>query len=114
MVTDSRPAIRWINYMSGRDRMEAVNLIGPYDNTAARDTDLYRLENLPLGAPEYHGGQEFMAVTYREGDTWYDELVSPAQVAHATTVRGFHNVYDGYAEDDDDGLNPDYFRSAPS
>ncbi len=35
-------------------------------------------------------------------DGWHDETVEPAQVAHATTIRGFHAAFDGVPEDEED------------
>ena len=103
MTRDDRPAIRWINYMSGREEMEARLVVGPYDTVEARDTDLDRLRNLPLGDDCYYGGQEFDAATMAEaGDGYWDETVSPAQVAAATTMRGFHAAFDGDDEELDE------------
>lgn len=94
---DTRPAIRWISYMGGREEMESVYLIGPYQSAAARDQDLRRLRSLPLGAPEYHGGQEFMAAAMADAgtDAWFDRTVEPAQIAAVTTQRGFHAAFNG-------------------
>ncbi|WP_157239482.1 hypothetical protein [Catenuloplanes japonicus] len=103
MTRDDRPAIRFINYMSGREEMEARLIIGPYDTVEARDADLDRLSGLPLGAGRYHGGQQFFAAEMAEAsDGWHDETVEPAQVADATTIRAFHAAFDGVPEDEED------------
>lgn len=109
---DTRPAIRWINYMSDREEMESIYLIGPFESVEERNRELWRLESLPLGEPEYHGGQEFMAATMADAgnDDWFDEVVAPGQVAKASTMRGFHNLYAGYPENEDE---PDPYAPHP-
>lgn len=99
-MSDARPAIRWINYMGDSEAMAAVNLIGPYADVAARNRDLRRLENLPLGATEYNGGREFTTATMSEAAERY--AVQPERVANVTTQRGFHAAFFGYREETDE------------
>ena len=112
-MTDTRPAIRWINYMSGREDMERTNIIGPYETVAARNADLARLENLPLGNRAYNGGQLFFPATMAEAvgePVWELLVVEPAQVAKVHNQRAFHAAFSGYddepEEGDDDWVEP--------
>ncbi len=101
----SSPAIRFINYMCDREEMEAVHIIGPYASAADRNRDLQRLENLPLGAPEYNGGVEFFAATMAEAvgePGWSLHVAEPGKVAASTTVRGFFADFNGWPDEDDD------------
>lgn len=112
---DRRPAIRFIDYMGGREEMEAVCIVGPYADAETRNRDLRRLESLPLGAPEFNGGVQFFPATMAEavGDRgWSLFVVEPARVAGAATVRGFFAAFGGYEEDDElaepeDDIHPD-------
>jgi hypothetical protein len=106
LVADTRPAIRWINYMSGREEMERTNLIGPFDSIDDRNRELARLEALPLGNRAYNGGQRFFHATMAEAvgqRVWDYEVVEPAQVAQATTQRGFHAAFADYEDEPEDG-----------
>jgi hypothetical protein len=113
--TKSMPAIRFVDYMSGREEMEAVHIIGPYEDAEARNRDLHRLETLPLGAPEFNGGVEFFAATMAEAvgeRNWSLFIVESTKVAAANTVKGFFAAFHGYAEEDDnaefvDDVHPD-------
>lgn len=111
-MPDDRPAIRFIDYMGDREDMEAVKLIGPYPTIADRNRDLARLASLPLGCPRYRGGQQFIHATLADqrGDWFIDRTVEPAQIAEASTVRGFHAAYSGWEDEpdecDDDWVEP--------
>lgn len=121
---DQRPAIRFINYMSGREECEAVHIVGPYGSAEARNRDLQRLECLPLGASEYHGGVELFAATMAEavGELgWSLYVAEPAKVAGSTTIRGFFANFSGYPEEDDDDtvdteddIHPDQIALLPA
>ena len=112
-MNDTRPTIRWINYMGDREDMERVHLIGPYSSREARNADLHRLANLPLGDRRFHGGQTFHTATMAEAvgqRVWDYEIVEPTQVATATSQRRFHALYSGYdpapEPGDDDWVEP--------
>lgn len=105
-MTDTRPAIRWINYMSGREEMERTNLIGPFATISDRNRELARLESLPLGSRAYNGGQQYFHATMAEAvgqRVWDYEVVEPTQVAKATTQRGFHAAFSGYDDEPEEG-----------
>jgi hypothetical protein len=102
----SEPAIRLVDYMGDYDDYYATNLIGPYVSQAARDVDLARLRSLPLGAPEYNGGYEFLPATM--GAAGADACVAePERVTRAGTVREFFAAFfHGWAGDEDGGQDP--------
>lgn len=96
------PAIRWINYMSDRDAMDAWHVVGPYRSVAARDADLARIRVLPPGALEYTGGALFYAGTMPEPDERPPGelfVATPEQVAPARTMRGFFALFDDDTEE---------------
>ncbi len=121
-MTDTRPAIRLIDYMSS-DSLDFTNIIGPYPTIQARNADLYRLASLPLGRPEYYGGQQYETATMAEavGELhWTLRVATPEQMAAATTQYGAHCALLGFDEEDDeeddkesgagaDGPHPDQF-----
>jgi hypothetical protein len=112
-VTDTRPAIRWENFMGDREDYERIHLIGPYETVGARNRDLARLESLPLGSHSYRGGQRFHHATMAEAvgqRGWDHQIVPPQQIAKATSIRGFHAAFSGYDDQpepgDDDWTEP--------
>lgn len=108
-MTDTRPAVRFIDYMSS-DSLDFTNIIGPYENASARNRDLARIENLALGAPEYNGGQQFASATMADavGEIgWSLRVVEPAQVTEVTTQRSFHAAFFGYEEETDEDAQVD-------
>jgi hypothetical protein len=103
-MTDTRPAIRLIDYMSS-DSLDFTNIIGPYETAEARNTDLRRLGALPLGRPEYRGGQQYTTATMAEavGELgWSLRVAAPEQMAKATTQYGVHCALHGFDEEEDD------------
>lgn len=112
-MTDTRPAIRWDNFMGDREDYERIHLIGPYESTEARNRDLHRLAALPLGDRRFRGGQLFREATMAEAvgqKRWDHEIVPPEQVAAATNMRRFHALYGGHDPEpeagDDDWTEP--------
>ncbi len=104
MSADARPAIRMIDYMSS-DSLDFTNIIGPYESVEARNTDLTRLASLPLGRPEYHGGQQYTTATMAEavGELhWSLRVATPEQMAKASTQYGAHCALHGFDEEDAD------------
>jgi hypothetical protein len=95
------PAIRLVNYMGDNDDYTAANVIGPYPDCAARDTDLFRLRGLPLGGDQYRGGCEFQTATMADATGWDMTVVDPAQVADSTTVHEFFTAFFDLSRFDD-------------
>jgi hypothetical protein len=113
MTVDTRPAIRWENFMGDREDYERIHLIGPYETVAARNRDLHRLAALPLGDRRFRGGQLFWEATMAEAagqKGWDYEIVPPEQVANAISMRSFHALYSGHDDapepGDDDWTEP--------
>lgn len=107
-----QPAIRLVNYMGDLDSYYETNLVGPYSDEAARNADLTRLRGLPLGAPEYNGGYEFLASSMAAAKAGWDRtVVLPEKVAAATTVRDFFAAFWGFLGEDEnerrDAVHPD-------
>lgn len=104
------PAIRVISYMGDYDTYYETRLVGPYPDEQSRNSDLSRFRHLPLGAPEYRGGYEFLAST--TGAAAADpeaELVPPEQMTRAGTVEEFFDALSGRGpcgEGTDDGSGP--------
>ncbi len=97
------PAIRFHNFMGDSEDMNACNLVGPYPDVDARNADLRRLRSLPLGGPEFSGGQQYEAATMgdaRGEPGWGLRIVDPARVAGVVSQRGFHAAFGGYDDVD--------------
>ncbi|GIM88820.1 hypothetical protein [Paractinoplanes toevensis] len=113
-MSDTRPAIRLIDYMSS-DSLDFTNIIGPYGSVEARNRELVRLELLPLGAPEFYGGQQYAPATMADavGELcWSLRIGNPAEVAKATTQRGVHHALHGW-DDEDEDAEPDPYEPHP-
>lgn len=97
-MSTSDAAIKLIDYMGDYDDYHQVNIVGPYGSAADRDADLTRLQQLPLGAPEYNGGYQFLPATMDAavGDA---VVVVPEQVARAGTVEAFFDAFHGWFDD---------------
>ncbi|MEU1813229.1 hypothetical protein [Micromonospora aurantiaca (nom. illeg.)] len=90
--------------MGDFDDLNTTKLIGPYPDIRTRDADLTRLARLPHGAPEYHGGCEFLpSIMGAAAGDQFAEVVAPQQVAQATTVKSFFAAYGGWSENVEDG-----------
>jgi hypothetical protein len=95
--TSLPPAIRYIDHGGDHDDYFQINVIGPYPTDSARNADLHRLEQLPLGDPELNGTSQFFPC--RIGTIEADKTVAPEQVADATTLRAFYAAWAGETED---------------
>jgi hypothetical protein len=114
-MTDTRPAIRLVDYMSS-DSLDFANIIGPYGTVQARNAALNRLASLPLGRPEYHGGQQYKTATMADAvgePGWSLRVVTPEQMAKATTQYGAHCALHGFDEEDDEEPAPDPHEPHP-
>jgi hypothetical protein len=116
-MTDLRPAIRLVDYMAS-DSLDFTNIIGPYETREARNADLTRLASLPLGRPEYRGGQQYVPATMADavGELgWSLRVVTPEQMATATTQYGAHCALHGFDEeyDEDEDEAPDPYEPSP-
>ncbi len=90
--------ISFENFMGDRDDLDEVNLIGPFEDAAARARELARLSGLPLGVPELNGGYRFSADRVTAAGA--DRVVEPATVAGATTIHEFFAAFFGWSADD--------------